>query len=197
MLTHQLFWITSRAFGTIAMALLGTSVAVGLAMAGKLPRKRGAAARLRRFHESAALVTVGLIAAHGGLLLFDSYLRPGVLGITVPFTLGYRPLATGVGVIAGWLTAIFAASFYVRRRIGARLWRRIHRFTPVAYALAVFHALAAGTDAANPWMVATLTGLTFPVVFALSYRLLGSQRDGRPAPAAGAGGLRSAMSVPQ
>ncbi|HUY58919.1 MAG TPA: hypothetical protein VMV16_04365 [Solirubrobacteraceae bacterium] len=189
MASHQLFWIASRAFGTTAMVLLGISVAVGLAMAGKLGAKPGRAAKLRRFHEAAAIVTVGLIAAHGGLLLFDTYLRPGLVGITVPFAVAYRPVATGVGIIAGWLTAIFAASFYVRRRIGARLWRRIHRFTPVAYALALFHVLAAGTDAGSPWMIATLTGLTAPIAFAFSYRVLSTSGVGirarlGPSPAA-------------
>lgn len=185
MASHQIFWIASRAFGTTAMVLLGISVAVGLAMAGKLGARPGRTAKLRRFHEAAAIVTVGLIAAHGGLLLFDSYLRPGFLGITVPFAMGYRPLATGVGIIAGWLTAIFAVSFYVRRRIGARLWRRIHRFTPVAYLLALFHTLAAGSDAGSPWMLATLTGLTAPIAFAFSYRLLadaGPRTRGLPSP---------------
>lgn len=183
---HQLFWIASRAFGTTAMVLLGISVAVGLAMAGKLGARPGRAAKLRRFHEAAAIVTIGLIAAHAGMLLFDSYLRPGLAGITVPFALGYRPLATGVGVIAAWLTAIFAASFYLRRRIGARLWRRLHRFTPIAYVLALFHTLAAGTDAGSPWMIATLTGLTAPIAFAFSYRMLASSKPlspVRPAPA--------------
>lgn len=190
MVTHQLFWIASRALGTIAMVLLGSSVAVGLAMAGKLSGKPGRAAKLRRFHEAAALVTVGLIVAHGGLLLFDSYLRPGLAGVTIPFVLGYRTLATGVGILAGWLTAIFAASFYVRRRIGARLWRRVHRFTPLAYLLALFHVLGAGTDARSPWMLATLSGLTLPVAFAFSYRVLASgapRADRRPpAPRPGA-----------
>lgn len=174
MASHQLFWIASRAFGTTAMVLLGISVAVGLAMAGKLAAKPGRAAKLRRFHEAAAIVTVALIVAHGGLLLFDSYLRPGLAGIAIPFTIGYRPLATGIGIIAGWLTALFTVSFYVRRRIGARLWRRIHRFTPVAYVLALFHTLATGTDAGSPWMIATLTGLTAPIAFAFSYRVLAS-----------------------
>lgn len=196
MAAHQLFWIASRAFGTTAMALLGTSVAVGLAMAGKLAARPGRAAKLRRFHEAAAIVTVGLIAAHGGLLLFDSYLRPGLAGIAVPFALAYRPLATGVGIIAGWLTAVFAVSFYLRRRIGARLWRRIHRFTPVAYVLALFHALAAGTDARSPWMIATLTGLTAPIAFAFSYRILAislrsrSARVPSAAPQLSAAGMR-------
>ncbi len=172
MISHQLFWFASRAVGTIAIMLLGVSVAVGLVMAGRISRKPGRTARLRRFHEAAAIVMVGLVAAHGGLLLFDSYLRPGLAGITVPFVLPYRSLGTGLGIIAGWLTLVFTASFYVRRRIGARRWRRLHMLTPVAYVLALVHVLIAGTDATNPWMIAMLTGLTAPVGFAFSYRVL-------------------------
>ena len=88
--THQVFWFASRAFGIVAMILLGVSVAVGLAMSGRLAHRPGLPAKLKHFHESATLVTLGLIVAHGGLLLFDSYLRPGLAGITLPFALSYR-----------------------------------------------------------------------------------------------------------
>ena len=115
--TQQVFWFASRAFGIIAMIMLGVSVAVGLAMAGRLVSRPGLPAKLKRFHESATLVTLGLIATHAGLLLFDGYLRPGLAGIAVPFTLGYRPLFTGIGIIAGWLAAILGLSFYARKRI--------------------------------------------------------------------------------
>ena len=89
--THQLFWFASRAFGIVAIVMLGISVAVGLTMSGRLMRRPGMNAKLRRFHEASTLVTLGLIVAHGGLLLFDTYLRPGLAGITLPFAIGYRP----------------------------------------------------------------------------------------------------------
>lgn len=126
--THQLFWFASRAFGIVAIALLGISVALGLAMSGRLARRPGLPAKLKRFHEASVLVTLGLIVAHGGLLLFDSYLRPGLAGVTLPFTLSYRPVFTGIGIIAGWLAAILGLSFYVRKWIGVKVWRRMHRF---------------------------------------------------------------------
>ena len=68
----------------------------------------------------------------------------------MPFTIGYRPLWTSLGIIGGYLAAILGLSFYVRRRIGARLWRRLHRLTVVVYVLALVHALGAGTDASLP-----------------------------------------------
>ena len=184
--THQVFWFASRAFGIIAMLLLGTSVAVGLAMSGRLAHRPGLPAKLKHFHESATLVTLGLIVTHGGLLLFDSYLRPGLAGITLPFALSYRPLFTGVGIIAGWLAAILGLSFYARKRIGVKTWRFMHRFTIVVYLLALVHVIGSGTDARSPWMMALLTVLTAPIVFAFTYRMLPSSPRRRPAAARGA-----------
>jgi sulfoxide reductase heme-binding subunit YedZ len=177
--THQLFWFASRAFGIIAIVMLGVSVAVGLMMSGRLMRRPGMAAKLRRFHEASTLVTLGLIVAHGGLLLFDTYLRPGLAGITLPFAISYRPVFTGLGIIAGWLAAILGLSFYARRRIGARTWRKLHRFTIAAYLLALVHVVGAGTNGTNPWMLGLLTALTAPIVFAFTYRvLLGTPKRG-------------------
>ena len=47
--THQLFWFASRAFGIIAIIMLGISVAIGLTMSGRLTRRPGMNAKLRRF----------------------------------------------------------------------------------------------------------------------------------------------------
>lgn len=170
--TQQLFWFASRAFGIVALIMLAVSVAVGLAMSGRLVRWPGLPAKLKRFHESATLVTLGLIAVHGGLLLFDTYLRPGLTGIAVPFALAYRPLFTGIGVIAGWSAAILGLSFYARKWIGVKTWRFMHRFTIVVYLLALVHVIGSGTDARAPWMVAMLTALTAPIAFAFTYRML-------------------------
>jgi methionine sulfoxide reductase heme-binding subunit len=179
--THQLFWFASRAFGIVAIALLGISVALGLAMSGRLARRPGLPAKLKCFHEASVLVTLGLIVAHGGLLLFDSYLRPGLAGVTLPFTLSYRPVFTGIGIIAGWLAAILGLSFYVRKWIGVKVWRRMHRFMIVVYLLALGHVVGAGTNARSPWMLAMLTALTAPIVFAFTYRMLPTRPPGQSA----------------
>jgi sulfoxide reductase heme-binding subunit YedZ len=102
-------------------------------------------------------------------------------GITLPFALGYRPLFTGMGIIAGWLAAILGLGFYVRKRIGVRTWRFMHRFTVVAYLLALVHVMGSGTDAGSPWMIALLTALTAPIIFAFTYRILPGERPRRPA----------------
>lgn len=179
--TQQIFWMASRATGIVAMALLGISIALGLAMSGRLGRRPGLPAKLKRFHEASTLVTLGLVVAHAGLLLADGYLRPGLAGITLPFHLSYRPFFTGIGIIGGWLAAILGGSFYVRKWIGVKTWRKLHRWTLAVYVLAVGHAVGAGTDGRSAWMLAMLTLLTAPIVFALTYRLLPAPARKRPA----------------
>jgi predicted ferric reductase len=168
----QVFWLASRALGIVALVLLSLSVTLGLAMSSRLLRRPGLPATLKRYHEASTLVTLGLIAAHGGVLLFDGYLRPSLAGVTLPFALSYRPLWTGLGVLGGWLALILAGSFYVRRWIGVKTWRWLHRWTLAVYLLALVHVIGAGTDARSPWLLALLTVLVAPNVFALAYRLL-------------------------
>jgi sulfoxide reductase heme-binding subunit YedZ len=189
---HQVFWLASRAFGITAMIGLAASVGLGLAMSGRLLRRPGWPAKLKHAHEGLALVSLGLIAVHGGLLLFDGYLRPGLAGIAVPFTMSYRPVFTGLGIIAGWLAAILGLGFYARRRIGVKRWRFLHRFTIGAYVMALGHVAGAGTDARSPWMVALLTALTAPIVFGFAYRVLPSGQRQRRA----GGRLTSAALIP-
>ena len=186
---HQIFWLASRAFGIVAIVMLAMSVGLGLAMAGRIVRRPGLPAKLKRYHEAFTLVTLGLIAAHAGVLLADGYLRPGLAGITLPFQMSYRPLWTGIGIIAGWIAAILGLSFYARRWIGAKTWRWLHRWTIAAYVLALAHVVGAGTDGRSPWMLAMLTILTAPIAFAFTYRVLPqpqrpARRADRPTPAA-------------
>ena len=89
------------------------------------------------------------IAVHGITLLGDHWLDPGILGITVPFVIDHEPVFTGLGIIGGYLAAILGLTFYVRRRVGTRRWRNLHRLTPVVYILGVIHTLGAGTDAGD------------------------------------------------
>jgi sulfoxide reductase heme-binding subunit YedZ len=141
----HVFWLISRSAGIVALLAMTASVILGLSLAGRM-----AGSRVRTFsalHEYLSLTGLVAIAVHGEALLGDRWLHPGFLGITVPFTMGYRPLATGLGVIGGWLAAALGLSFYARRRFGPRRWRQLHRFTLVAWALAVVHTLLAGTDA--------------------------------------------------
>lgn len=148
--THG-WWLASRASGLVALVLITVSVGLGLAMAGKLMRRPGLSRKLIAVHEQTALAGLVAIAVHGITLLGDPWLHPGIAGIAVPFAMSFRPLATGLGIVGGYLAALLGLSFYLRRRIGARLWRKAHRATVVVYLLSLVHAFTAGTDATTVW----------------------------------------------
>lgn len=160
------WWLASRASGLVALGLITVSVAIGLMMAGRIMRKPGRAKTMVALHEQTALAGLVAIAIHGVTLLGDAYLHPGIAGIAIPGAIDYRPLWVGLGIAGGYLAATLGLSFYVRRSIGPRLWRRLHRLTIFVYALSVAHTIGAGTDASTPllrwWLL-----ITAPAILAL------------------------------
>lgn len=148
--THG-WWLAGRASGLVALVLVTISVGIGLAMAGKVMRRPGLSRRLLAVHEQTALAGLIAIAIHGITLLGDPWLHPGVVGVTVPFAMSFRTVFTGLGVIGGYLAVLLGLSFYARKRIGAKLWRKAHRATVLVYVLGLVHALGAGTDASAVW----------------------------------------------
>jgi sulfoxide reductase heme-binding subunit YedZ len=158
---HEL-WLISRSSGVVALVLIAVSVLIGLTLAAGLggpPQRRRA---LVAVHEQTALGGLITIAVHGAALLGDGFLRPGIIGITIPFALDYRPVYTGLGIIAGYIAAALGLSFYARKRIGGKRWRKLHRATPVVYALGLIHTLGAGTDAGSSWLRAFLLATAVP-----------------------------------
>jgi sulfoxide reductase heme-binding subunit YedZ len=145
------WWLASRSAGIVAFLLIASAVILGLLLASRLSWPPGMKRSLVRVHQQIALAALAAIGVHGALLLGDGFLHPGVTGIPIPFTLAYRPLWTGLGILAGYLALVLGPTYYLRRRIGARRWRRIHQATVLVYMLALMHSLGAGTDGASLW----------------------------------------------
>jgi sulfoxide reductase heme-binding subunit YedZ len=172
--THG-WWLASRASGLLALVLVTISVGIGLTMAGKVMRRPGLSRKLLAIHEHTAVAGIVAIAVHGITLLGDPWLNPGIGGIAVPFSMSFRPLFTGLGVVAGYLAALLGLSFYFRKRIGARLWRKAHRATVVVYLLGLVHAFGAGTDASTAWFRWWVVLTAPPIAGLFVYRVLSSQ----------------------
>lgn len=171
----HLFWITSRAAGSAAMLLASASVGVGLMISSK--RRSTQKRDMRAIHEALSLTALTMVALHGISLLGDSFFHPGLTGIAIPFAGTYRPLWTGVGIVAGYGLAALGASYYFRDRIGAARWRRAHRFTAVFWVLAILHTINAGSDANQWWFLAVNATLVLPAALLLGLRWLGRAEE--------------------
>ena len=186
---HYGWWLAARASGLVALGLVTASVALGLLMASGLLRRPGLKRSLLAVHEHTALVALGAMVVHGATLLADRWLHPGLGGVLVPFTMAYRTAFTGLGIIAAYLAALLGLSFYARRGIGARRWRKAHRLTVVVYVLAVVHALGAGTDGGATWLRVAIIATAAPIAWLFVARVLPRARaqrrprdDRRPRP---------------
>jgi sulfoxide reductase heme-binding subunit YedZ len=158
--SSHLFWLLSRAAGNAALVTSSVSVGAGLLIGMRLavPMRRS----LRPLHEALALVTLAFALLHALALLADSFMDPGLLGITVPFAGGYRPLWTALGIVSFYGLAVLGLSYYARDRIGIARWRRLHRLTAGFWVLAIAHTIGAGTDAGSPWFLVSCGVVVVP-----------------------------------
>jgi methionine sulfoxide reductase heme-binding subunit len=165
---EHLFWITSRAAGGAALILASAAVGAGLMVSAK---RQGSNKRdLRAIHEALSLTTLAMVALHGLSLLGDSYLNPGLGGIAIPFVGSYRPLWTGLGIVAGYGLALLGLTYYARDRVGAARWRKLHRLTAVFWVLAIVHTVGAGSDALQLWFLLASGLLVIPAAALLVLR---------------------------
>jgi methionine sulfoxide reductase heme-binding subunit len=164
MTSDPTFWLLARATGLTAYALLTTSVLAGLTVKSRPLGTRIKAAAATDLHKFLSLLGLGAIALHGLVLTLDATVRMPLAALFVPGISPYRPLATGIGVLAAELMLVIYVSFSLRRRIGARNWRRLHYLTFAVFGAATVHGLAAGTDrwASGLYLasVAAVAGLT-------------------------------------
>ena len=166
---QHFYWISSRAFGVVALVLIALSVGFGISISARASHEP---AYMRQVHEATALTGLIAIAAHALLLLGDTYLKPGLAGIVIPFVAPTARLWTGLGVVGAWLAAILGLSFYARKWIGTQRWRRMHRWSLAVYALGIAHAVGSGTDGLSLWMIAVLVATAVPIVLMALYRYL-------------------------
>lgn len=166
------FWILARATGLTAYVLLTTSMLAGLTVKSRPFGRAVKAASVVDTHRFLSMLAIGAVAVHALTLVLDSTIHIGLGALLVPGTSAYRPAAVGFGVVAAELMVLVTISFSLRKRIGQRMWRRLHWFTYGIFALATAHGLAAGSDTARPWVFGIYLGAVFAVATATAWRAL-------------------------
>ena len=179
-----LAWYVARAAGLVAFGLLTLSVWLGLAMSTRLlgPKRQK---QLFGLHRTLAWTGLTMVGLHVTALLLDPVMHFSLVTTLVPFASAWKPGAVAMGVVAGWLSLMLAASFRMRKWIGQKGWRRLHYASFGAFALALGHALVTGTDLkgmGGPILALVAAG---PVLWLTFYRLLMPRTAIRPVPVLG------------
>jgi predicted ferric reductase len=166
----QTFWFLARASGITAYLLITASMIAGLVVKSRPFGARVKAASALDVHRFITTLALAAIGVHGLAMVADATVQITFGDLVIPFTSPYRPLWTGLGVIAADLAVIVAISFPLKKRIGGRNWRRLHWATYSIFALSTAHGLAAGTDSAQPWAIRIYLGAVGAVAFATAWR---------------------------
>jgi len=145
------YWYLSRGSGFVALSLLWVSMALGILMTNKMARNWPGVPAAFAIHEFISLLGIGFTMFHALVLLGDQYIKYEISQIAIPFMSSYEPVWVGLGQLGFYVMLILTLSFYVRKKIGQKLWRVIHYVGFANYALALIHGLTSGTDTELPW----------------------------------------------
>lgn len=159
-------WFVIRASGLVAVALLTSSVVLGLVG----PRLRpGARLSSITLHRAASATGSILILAHVVLAITDKWITLDWPAALIPGVSGWERWGVSLGALAVDLILALLLTTATRYR-APRLWRRMHLVAYPMWALAVGHGLLVGTD----WTVMRGLALmcTGLVLAALAVRLL-------------------------
>ncbi|WP_236239475.1 ferric reductase-like transmembrane domain-containing protein [Streptomyces sp. CC228A] len=180
-------YLLSQAFGWSGLLWAWGTVMLGLLLSGPRPARLPAGRRLlERWHRTTSLTAMALMCAHAlmfaaELVRYDDQpawtarLWAGFADTFVPgwYDSGTGRIAIPLGQAALYLAVPLGLLFYVRHRIGANTWRRLHRFVIVVYVLSVWHTLLYGTNVwYGEWPRTVLWLLQLPVAALLLVRLL-------------------------
>jgi hypothetical protein len=94
----------------------------------------------------------------------DAYLPFSIASLAIPLLASYRPIWTGLGIVAAELLLALAVTNHYRNiKLPYATWRKVHYVNFVVWTAATFHAVGTGTDRSTTWMLATM-GLAVGVV---------------------------------
>ena len=104
-------------------------------------------------HRFLGILAGTFIAVHVGAVALDTVVPFSLTQLVVPFSADYRPLATGLGIVAVELLLAVAVTNRLRSRLPYRVWRRAHYATIVVWLLATVHGILSGTDRDESWLL--------------------------------------------
>jgi methionine sulfoxide reductase heme-binding subunit len=146
-------WYAARAGGVVAYLLVSASVLAGILLAGKKRVPGFPRFAVEDVHRFLGLLAALFIAIHVGSIALDTVVPFTLTQLVVPFTASYRPVATGLGVVAVELLLAVGVTNRLRRRLPYRVWRRAHYATLAVWLLATVHGILAGTDRNQAWLL--------------------------------------------
>ncbi len=176
----KVYWYLSRGSAFVSFWLLWLSMALGLALTGRVAKIWPGALQALDLHEFVSLLGLGTALFHALILTGDRFIQFTITQVLIPFAgQSYAPIWVGIGQVAFYAWGLITLSFYFRKWLGTQTWRMIHLVSFVVYALALVHGIASGTDSGAIWAVLMYWASAGSLLFLLFYRILNRLMDSR------------------
>lgn len=179
--TEKLSWYVARSSGLIAWAMVTASIIWGLALSGRLVRRRGVPAWLLALHRYLGTLSLVFVAIHVLALVADNYVYFGWAETFIPFATDWRPVPTAWGIAAFYLLVAIQVTSMLMRKMPRKVWHMIHLSSFLLFVTGTVHGFQSGADRSNrlvQW--AALVGITL-VITLVMFRVLtlSERRNGR------------------
>jgi hypothetical protein len=178
--SDQVFWFAARGAGIVCWVAAAFSILIGLLMPTRALGRRPTLPWLLDLHRYFGAMSMVFLAVHMVALWADAFVDFAWSELFVPGVaevpgLSRWSLALGVG--AGWLLALVELSSLVKKHISARLWHTVHLSAFGVVIAGAVHAVEAGSDSDNRYLVAAGTSVAVAVALLTIVRFSGVLLD--------------------
>lgn len=171
-MSQKALWYLTRGSGVVALLLLTAAVVLGLLTSGRWARDRWPRFLVEGLHRNVSLLASLFLLIHIASSVLDRYVPIHWLDAVVPFGAAYRPFWLGLGALSLDAFVALVATSLLRRHLGRRAWRAVHWSAYACWLLGMIHAMGAGSDSGQAWMVLIYLACGTVVLGALAWRLI-------------------------
>ena len=180
-------WLTIRASGVLAWALLSAVVFWGLFLRTRILGTNSTPVTLLHLHRWLGALALAALAVHLGALLIDPVVKFTVPEILVPGLASWQPIPVALGTLALWCMLPVSLIGRIRTKMGKKgnsFFKKSHLIAYFAWPLATAHYVLAGTDAMTEWSIALVIAVSVILIFLLLARgfVQPARRAPRPRP---------------
>jgi len=145
-------WNLIRVSGFLAYFLLTLSIMAGLMQ--KISSFKNQKQLMMERHKISGWIGMLTIVFHGTLLLVDHYVPYKISELIIPFAAENEPFLSGIGTISFYLFLIvMATSDFFMKKLGFKLWKKLHFLVIPAWVFMILHGIFIGTDSDQVWAI--------------------------------------------
>lgn len=149
-------WNFIRSSGLLAFYFMTISLSLGLCSSLLIFKKKKAL--LNSLHQTSGWYGLLTILFHIILIWHDQYVPYSLGELFIPFYAKNETTYSGLGTLAFYLFFIVIGSsdFFIKK-LGLKLWKKVHFTVIPAWVIMVIHGIAIGTDSTETWALILYT----------------------------------------